>query len=382
MRLPVAALLMFTLSGTAHAAWLLAADQAVLPAGAALTVTVANLDDDTPLPDTLPALLRQAGRDIPIELQARSPETGSGRRREYAAALPPGTVGFATLELADRPATRLLLQVGDAPPAAAAVAPPPASPSGRRLMAGPSGRGRLPALGAHEPSYFLLGTRESTTARFQLSFKYRMFDDESSAVKLLPPLSGLTFAYTQTSVWDLESNSKPFRDTSFKPSLFYQWGDDPFAAAPTESMHWTVQAGYEHESNGRDAASSRSIDTLFVRPALRVGLEGGRFFAVTPKLWTYLDKEDNPDIQHFRGIAELGLRYGRDAGWVVSGALRQGTRGFGSLQLDASYPLRQPILADAGGFLHLQYFNGYGETLLDYNVRRSPQFRIGFSIVR
>lgn len=33
------------------------------------------------------------------------------------------------------------------------------------------------------------------------------------------------------------------------------------------------------------------------------------------------------------------------------------------------------------GYLHLQYFNGYGETLLGYNRREDSQFRVGLSIV-
>ncbi|MFZ5510482.1 MAG: phospholipase A, partial [Pseudomonadota bacterium] len=33
-------------------------------------------------------------------------------------------------------------------------------------------------------------------------------------------------------------------------------------------------------------------------------------------------------------------------------------------------------------YLHFQYFNGYGESFLDYNLKRRSQFRIGFSIVR
>jgi outer membrane phospholipase A len=62
--------------------------------------------------------------------------------------------------------------------------------------------------------------------------------------------------------------------------------------------------------------------------------------------------------------------------------VRRGKSGNGSVQVDASYPLRKPFFADTGGYVHFQYFNGYGETILDYNLRRSPQFRVGFSIVR
>jgi outer membrane phospholipase A len=76
------------------------------------------------------------------------------------------------------------------------------------------------------------------------------------------------------------------------------------------------------------------------------------------------------------------VRYGRRDGWLFAAILRKGNGDRGSVQLDASYPIRQPFFANAGGYLHFQYFNGYGETLLNYNERNPSQFRIGFSIVR
>ena len=34
------------------------------------------------------------------------------------------------------------------------------------------------------------------------------------------------------------------------------------------------------------------------------------------------------------------------------------------------------------GYMFLQHFNGVGETLLDYNIKREAQLRFGFAIVR
>ena len=34
------------------------------------------------------------------------------------------------------------------------------------------------------------------------------------------------------------------------------------------------------------------------------------------------------------------------------------------------------------GYLHLQYFNGYGETLLGYDQRNRSQIGIGLSLVQ
>ena len=362
-----------------QAAWLLASDQTATRPGGSVAVSVANLDDDAPVPDTLPARIISGKRKWAITLQAQDSAPPTARRREFSAVLPADITGLVTLELASPASSRLLLQVAEAADRHGPLPRMlgrPAPPAADALLAAPS-----PALAAHEPMYFLLGFREATTARFQISFKYRMFDDQGPVVEWLPVLSGLRFGYTQTSLWDLQSNSKPFRDTSFRPSLFYQWGQDrPTRDSP--AADGSMQAGYEHESNGRDSGNSRSMDTLFLRPSWRWQLSDGQTLALTPKLWAYLDKKDNPDIRQYRGYADLGIRLGRDDGWLWSANARRGTAGFGSLQLDASYPLRRPFLADTGGFLHFQFFSGYGETLLDYNLRRTSQFRIGFSIVR
>ncbi|RKZ67230.1 MAG: hypothetical protein DRQ44_05905, partial [Gammaproteobacteria bacterium] len=70
-----------------------------------------------------------------------------------------------------------------------------------------------PALSVNEPMYFVAGgstdsvdTRD-TTARFQLSFKYRLFDADSLPVEWLPLLSDLYFGYTQSSLWDVGADS-------------------------------------------------------------------------------------------------------------------------------------------------------------------------------
>ena len=69
-----------------------------------------------------------------------------------------------------------------------------------------------PPLSENEPIYFSVGTRGDTTARFQLSFKYRLFDRQLGWGRDWPWLAGLHFAYTQTSIWNLSESSKPFLD--------------------------------------------------------------------------------------------------------------------------------------------------------------------------
>ena len=66
--------------------------------------------------------------------------------------------------------------------------------------------------------YFVVGGNGGLSARFQLSFKYRLFDSDSLPVAWLPQLGNLYFGYTQNSLWDLGANSAPFRDTSYRPA--------------------------------------------------------------------------------------------------------------------------------------------------------------------
>ncbi|MCR4297746.1 MAG: phospholipase A [Gallionella sp.] len=214
-------------------------------------------------------------------------------------------------------------------------------------------------------------------ARYQLSFKYRIFDEESTPAQWLPALGKLHFGYTQTAVWDMGVDSKPFHDTSYRPSLFWQKRLDE-----SEAMPRYLRVGYEHESNGKDGINSRSIDLAYIQPAWRADFNDGKSLIFAPRFHSYLDKTDNPDIAHFRGYADWLLRYGDERAWILSGRLRAGTAGHTSTQLDISVPFRKPLFARTGGFLHLQLFSGYGETVLDYNQRHPAQLRAGFSIVR
>lgn len=237
----------------------------------------------------------------------------------------------------------------------------------------------LPALSGHEPVYFVFGRRSGSSARFQFSFRYRMFDDESIVVDWLRPLAGMHFAYTQTSLWDLSGDSKPFRDTSYKPSILWHWRGGPQVG---QRYGWLLDAGFEHESNGRELDRSRSINILFLKPEYRRYISTRRYAGVGVKLYQYLDREENADIADYRGHADWQLFLGRDDGWLIKSTIRRGSAKHGSLQAEISYPLRRPFFADTGGYFFIQYFNGYGETLLDYDLRHPAQTRFGFAIVR
>jgi outer membrane phospholipase A len=233
-----------------------------------------------------------------------------------------------------------------------------------------------PPLSENDPMYFIVGEHDGWTARFQLSFKYRLFDLGTGFGREQPWLAGFYFGYTQNSIWDLSSQSKPFRDTSYRPQFFWKWD-----RSDEKTFVDSVRFGLEHESNGGDAANSRSINTVFIRPEWHHSFANRHEIQFMPKLYNYLDKDENPDIQQYRGYADWQLRYDAAGEWVGTLIGRYGTSGKGSLQVDLSKRARDLRFGPVGGYFHLQYFTGYGESILDYNVRRASQLRIGFAIV-
>ena len=142
-----------------------------------------------------------------------------------------------------------------------------------------------------------------------------------------------------------------------------------------------MRFGLEHESNGGDAANSRSINTVFIRPEWHHRFANRHEIQFMPKLYNYLEKDENPDIQQYRGYVDWQLRYDAAGEWVGTLIGRYGTSGKGSVQVDLSKRARDLRFGPVGGYFHLQYFTGYGESILDYNVRRPSQLRIGFAIV-
>ena len=290
------------------------------------------------------------------------------------------TVGNDTVDsLTPRMLRPLALLIALATSAAAAqepaTAPKPRPDALETFTVNQAVEGIEPPLTENEPVYFVVGTRGGLNARFQLSFKYRLFDRGLGWGGERPWLTGFYLGYTQTTFWNLEDESKPFRDTSYRPSLFWAW-------ERKDDKTWidALRAGYEHESNGKEGPESRSIDILFVRPEWRWDLANGKRLEFAPKLYGYLDKEENPDIQRYRGYADWQLRYGDETrSWRATARL--GTAGKGSLTLDWFERTRVLGFGPVSGYVHLQFFAGYGEDILDYDRRFKSQLRLGFAIV-
>jgi phospholipase A1 len=232
----------------------------------------------------------------------------------------------------------------------------------------------------HEPMYFLVGG-EAPAAKFQFSFKYRVFNPEGTLAEVFPPITGLHFAYSQTSFWDLSEPSVPFFDTSYRPEVL--WSNDDMLPESWKPRGVTggLQTGFQHESNGKADPDGRSVNTVYLRPMVVFGDREDLFLTVAPTVWHYISQPDSPPLDNYRGHGDLRMVGGWTTGLQLAAIGRLGDQsGKGSLQLDLSYPLRG-LGANVDLFLHAQLFTGYGETLLFYD-QYDTQFRVGFSLIR
>ncbi len=382
MAVALAAIVFWT---NAHATdWLIAGRSTAIEPGQPLILEVVR-PESSDWPESLHLRLQDAAGSESVELQQTALLThGNPHRRIYHAHAIRHYSGVVTASLDGLPSNRFLLMAAgelDAGQQEETVVycepcPLPENNAPTIVLAQP---GDQPALAAHEASYFLVGNTSDrdTDARFQISFKYRLFDPEGIFGRYSPLLSNLYFTYTQTSLWDLGEDSSPFRDTSYRPGLFYEWAGSGKPLMPDE---WRI--GLEHESNGRSEEDSRSIDIAYLKPSWHLDFADGKRLSLMPKIVHYLDKSDNPDIQRYRGYVDWIARYGREDGLVVEGLYRQGTAGYATGQIDLSYPISEKIFARTGSFVHLQLFSGYGETLLEYDRKRESQIRLGISISR
>ena len=372
-------LAMFLALPVQAADWLLASDKDTVVAGEVLEVELVRPNASAPWPSHV--VLRFAGPHESNEATFAATKAITTSRRMYQGKIPTTVEGVVRVQPVGVPANKLLLEVEPATQTdvAAESSQPGVVPEQATTHTAASSDVDvgLGGITLNEPSYFILGAHNGMDARFQYSFKYQLFDELGPVAQAVPWLGQLYLAYTQTSLWDLSSDSAPFKDTTYRPSLFWQ------KAAVGEGLwpeSWRV--GIEHESNGKDGVDSRSMNTLFVRPEWRYQHDARHTLAVAPKFYIYLDKNENDDIQEYRGYTDLNVRYGDDDGLLLSTILRMGTSGKGSAQADLTWPFKQPVFGKVGGFFHTQVFTGYGQTLLDYNQNADTQIRFGISLVR
>jgi len=234
---------------------------------------------------------------------------------------------------------------------------------------------------AYEPMYFLLGVDPGLEkSKYQISFKYKLFNAPSDRQLTNGFLDGLHLAYTQTSFWDLKSDSKPFDDTSYKPEIFYYIPkidlNTPWIKA------FGIQTGFRHESNGKGDTDSRSTNYVYIEPIFGFHLVNNYYLKIAPRVWAYVGNDDdtNGDLNKYRGYFNFQTKIGDPQGVMLDTNTRWAEKG-PSFQLDLTYPMADFFQNRLKLYLQLQYFNGYAENLINYQ-KKDEIIRMGFSFVR
>ncbi|MDO4699905.1 MAG: phospholipase A [Moraxella sp.] len=194
--------------------------------------------------------------------------------------------------------------------------------------------------------------------KFQMSFKSKLAED------LFGTNADLWAGYTQQSHWQVynEDNSRPFRAHDYQPEIFVT---QPVRAdLPFGGKLRMLGAGAVHHSNGESDPLSRSWNRAYVMG----GMEWGNL-TVMPRFWGRIAKssdsakpDDNPDILDYYGYGDVRFLYQLQEGNNISGLVRYNPKtNKGALQLDYVYPLGKGVSG------YLQFFQGYGQSIVDYN---------------
>ena len=202
--------------------------------------------------------------------------------------------------------------------------------------------------------------------KFQLSIKTPIWDN------IFDDNGTLYVAYSQLAFWQAYNSgySAPFREINFEPEIFLSFKTG-YELMGVSSQAVTV--GFDHQSNGRSKPLSRSWNRI---TANLVFGSGNTYVSFRP--WYRIPEgsqdDDNPHMEKYYGYGELYILQKiseHTLTMMVRNNLRT-TGNKGAIQLDWSFPLHRKLKG------YVQFFNGYGESLADYNHSNN---RIGVGVM-
>ncbi|WP_163559636.1 phospholipase A [Halomonas sp. NO4] len=202
--------------------------------------------------------------------------------------------------------------------------------------------------------------------KYQFSVKVNMVED------LFGDKGDLYFAYTQRSWWQAYNadSSSPFRETNYEPEVFLSFDNAWRLFGWTNSRN---RIAFNHQSNGQSGELSRSWNRFYLESLFRRG-DWALNLAPHWRVPESSSDDDNPDIHRYMGYGDITLAR-RLEGDAEASLMVRGNPGAGHMgaQVDYSWPLFGNIRG------HVQYYYGYGESLIDYDYR-NQRLSLGFSI--
>lgn len=228
-----------------------------------------------------------------------------------------------------------------------------------------------PYFGLYKDNYFSVGTtfpgrptRTNSDVKFQVSIAQRLTNN------VLPWGSYLFLMYTQKTFWNVFEESMPMRDLNFNPGIGLS---KPFFVKGRYSGKMTLMV--EHESNGKDGPASRSWNKISLSGSALIT----KWLMVHAKYWyPIVDGMNNKDILKYSGIYQCGVEvsaHDRRYIWAATLVKRKGW----NLNFNTNLEFSMRIFKQDNQYLFFQFYNGYGENMLDYNQFHS-RLRVGISI--
>lgn len=225
-----------------------------------------------------------------------------------------------------------------------------------------------PYFGLYKDNYFTVGTdplrrptRTNSDVKFQISLSIRLTN------AILPWNSYIFLMYTQKTFWNVFQESLPMHDLNYNPGLGWS---KPFFNKNRYVGKLTLLV--EHESNGRDGEDSRSWNRISIYGSTIID----EWLMVHAKFWIpIIDGENNRDILKYCGIYQNGVVVttpNKKFSFSLTMVKRSGWNLNFNTILEASWKIHE----ESNLNLFAQYYNGYGEGLLDYNKYHS-RLRVG-----
>lgn len=225
-----------------------------------------------------------------------------------------------------------------------------------------------PFFGFYKDNYFLLGTStihtpsaKNSDVKFQISLSIRLTKNT------LPWNTYLFLAYTQKAFWNVFENSLPMRDLNFNPAFGV---GRPFFYNNKYVGKLTLMV--EHESNGKAGDDSRSWNRVSLAGSVLIN----EWLMVHSKFWIpIIDSGNNRDICKYAGIWQSGfMAYTPSKKFSLGVTLVK--RADWKLNFNTIVDLIWRVSDKTNLNLMLQYYNGYGENLIDYKQFHS-RLRVG-----
>ncbi|RZJ61165.1 MAG: phospholipase, partial [Acidovorax sp.] len=174
--------------------------------------------------------------------------------------------------------------------------------------------------------------------------------------------------------------SRPFRATDHEPEVMYVY---PTTAELPFGWKWRYSGvGLVHQSNGQSKPLSRSWNRVY----MMTGLELSNSVSVNARIWKRIPEssgsDDNPGIADYIGRGELSAFWNINKDNTLSATVRHSLSSTdrGSVRLEWLQAVGSTLGGKSNLRLHTALFSGYGDSMIDYNRKRTV-FSVGVSLV-